>query len=445
MTKPIVSGSGIRGVFGKSFTESDALRYAAAFGNLVGSGAVVVGRDTRSSGPVVEEAVLAGLTSSGCTPLSLGVVPTPTVQLEAMREGVAGGVAVTASHNPSEWNALKLIGTDGVFLRADARKALMEILRERASPGAAHPAPAAVILGGSVERHVETVVNLPSVERDGRKLKVVMDPVGGAATELAVGIMERLEVGYGLINSRMGADGTFPRGPEPVGENLADLCKAVVSEGADLGLAFDPDGDRLALVDEQGRPIGEDLTVALALQLVLAHRPGPVVVNLSTSMVVEDVAGRFGCPVYRSPVGEVNVVEEMEARGAEIGGEGNGGVIDLRCHPGRDSGVAMAYVVSFLRLSPELDLSGWTGTLTGYSMLKRKLPLEKPFENLAPRLEEAFGAADDTRDGLWFRRDRGWIHVRPSGTEPVVRFICEDRDRQVAEERYNKFRKVVYD
>lgn len=445
MTKPIVSGSGIRGVFGESFTESDALRYAAAFGDLVGPGIVVVGRDTRSSGPVVEEAVLAGLTSSGCTPLSLGVVPTPTVQLEAMREGVAGGVSVTASHNPSEWNALKLVGADGVFLRADARKALTEILRERPSPEAVSPAPAAAILGGSVERHVETVVDLPQVERDGRKLKVVMDPVGGAATELAVGIMERLKVGYSLINSRMGDDGAFPRGPEPVGENLADLCKAVVSEGADLGLAFDPDGDRLALVDERGRPIGEDLTVAVALQLVLARRPGPVVVNLSTSMVAEDVAGRFGCPVYRSPVGEVNVVEEMEARGAEIGGEGNGGVIDVRCHPGRDGGVAMAYVVSFLRLNPELDLSGWTGTLTGYSMLKRKLPLERPFQDLAPGLEDAFGAADDTRDGLWFRRDHGWIHVRPSGTEPVVRFICEDRDRRVAEERYKKFRKVVYD
>jgi phosphomannomutase len=444
MGEPIVSGSGIRGVFGESLTEADALEYAAAFGRILGPGAVVVGRDTRCSGPVLEEAVHAGLTSSGCSPIALGVVPTPTVQMEAMRDGVVGGIAVTASHNPAEWNALKLIGPDGVFLRAPAREAILKSFRLASEEkGAARQAVAAASLEGAVDRHVEAIAGLPLVERAGRELYVVMDTVGGAAAELAVKMMERLGVRFSVVNPRLLPDGSFPRGPEPTGENLVDLCRAVVSKGADLGFGFDPDGDRLALVDERGDPLGEDLTVALALQLVLARRPGPAVINLSTSMVSEDVADGLGCRVYRSPVGEVNVVEEMEARNAYIGGEGNGGVIDFVCHPGRDSGVAMAYTVSFLRLNPKLTLSEWKGTLPGYYMLKKKLKLTEPFQRLIPRLRKAFGDADDTRDGLWFRRHRGWTHVRPSGTEPVIRFICEDVDEKVAEKQYDTFRKVV--
>lgn len=441
--KPIISGSGIRGIFGKSFTVANAAEFASAFGILAGCGPVVVGRDTRRSGPAVEAAVSAGLMSVGCDPVLLGIVPTPTVQLEAMEEGILGGIAITSSHNPGEWNALKLIGSDGVFLRSGDRNRLMELLGSERKHADYREVGIPRKLSGAVERHIEGVLSLPWLVTEGRSIKAVLDVTGGAAVSFAPMLMERLGVECTVINPEMTPSGDFPRVAEPTVESLRELSRAVANENADIGFAFDPDGDRLALVDESGRIIGEDYTVALAIDFILAKRPGPAVVNLSTSRLAEDAAAKHGCRLYRSPVGEVNVVEEMEKCGAIIGGEGNGGVIDRAFHAGRDSGVAMACAISFLRNNPGSSIGSWADSYPSYSMFKKKLPFKDEFEVLRCRLLEEFGPADDTRDGLWYSRDDGWMHIRPSGTEPVIRFIAENRDNDYIDKNFRIFRKAM--
>lgn len=441
MQDPIISGSGIRGVFGTSLTVEGALRFSAAFGSLCGGGAVIVGRDTRSSGPAVESAVVAGLCSAGCHPVLLGVAPTPTIQLEVIRSGARGGIAVTSSHNPGEWNALKLIGSDGVFLRAEARKSLLASLRDGIAHADYRTVGRPAESRGAVERHARLAASLPLV-LPGRRLRAVLDTTGGTGGLLGPPLMEHLGVDWTVINGGMLPDGSFPRTAEPTGENLGDLCRAVVEQGADVGFAFDPDGDRLALVDEKGRAVGEEYTVALALDFVLARRPGPAVVNLSTSMLSLEAAERHGCRLYRSPVGEVNVVEEMERRGAAIGGEGNGGVIDAECHPGRDSAVAMAYVISLLRQSGSA-LSELVDSFPRFAMVKKRLVAGTPFSTIAEALMLEFGAPDDDRDGLWYSRPGGWMHVRPSGTEPVVRYIAENRDPGIPGADFARVERIV--
>ncbi|MBD3276969.1 MAG: phosphoglucosamine mutase, partial [Candidatus Aegiribacteria sp.] len=297
--KPIISGSGIRGIFGESLTVEDAVGFAAAFGTLCGRGPVVVGRDTRSSGPAMEAAVSAGLMSVGCSPVHMGVVTTPTVQLEAMREGVVGGIAITSSHNPGEWNALKLIGADGVFLRGSQRKRLMEILQDEQRFCGYSQVGTPGNLEGSLQRHVEGVVSIPMVRKSGRRLRAVLDVTGGTAATFAPMLMEALKVDYSVINPDMLPEGDFPRVAEPTVESLRHLSREVVEMKADIGFAFDPDGDRLALVDQSGRVIGEDYTVALALDYVLEREPGTAVVNLSTSMLARDAAERHGCMLFR--------------------------------------------------------------------------------------------------------------------------------------------------
>lgn len=443
MNKPIISGSGIRGVFGSGLTVQDACGFAAAFGELVGPGRVVVGRDTRRSGPAVEAAVCAGLMGAGCTPVLIGIAPTPTVQLEAMAEGVCGGIAVTSSHNPGEWNALKLIGPDGVFLRADAREKLMKLLQQPRQWRDYRECGLMETLSGSIERHVELVCSLPLVRRTGRKLKAILDATGGTAALLGPALMDALGVEWEMIHGEMTPEGDFPRVAEPNTESLSILAGEVAARGADIGFGFDPDGDRLALVDDRGRLIGEEYTVALALDHVLSKTPGPAVVNLSTSCLSEDAASRHGCTLYRSPVGEVNVVEEMDRRGADIGGEGNGGVIHRDCHLGRDSAVAMAYAVSMLRENPSMTISSWADGFPVYVNLKRKVDFTGDFTVLAEMLKTEMGTPDDTRDGLWWKRQGGWVHIRPSGTEPVVRFIGENTSGEMLDGDYNAFRKVL--
>ncbi len=441
--KPIISGSGIRGIFGISLKVQDVIKFASAFGILVGRGPVVVGRDTRRSGPAVEAAVMAGLMSVGCDPVLLGIVPTPTVQLEAMKDGIRGGIAITSSHNPGEWNALKLVGSDGVFLRSEDRNRLMILLDSDMEHVDYKEAGIPRVLGGSLDRHIDGVLSIPWLITEGRPLKAVLDVTGGTAASFAPALMEKLGVDYTVINPQMTPEGDFPRIAEPTVESLSELSKAVIEEKADLGFAFDPDGDRLALVDETGRIIGEDYTIALAIDYILSVRPGSAVVNLSTSRLAEDAAAKHDCKLYRSPVGEVNVVQEMENKAALTGGEGNGGVIDREFHAGRDSGVGMACAVSYLRANPGSSLGSWVDSYPSYTMFKKKLPLTAGFEPLRQRLLEYFGSPDDERDGLWYSRDGGWMHIRPSGTEPVVRFIAENTDNGYIEDDFRIFRKAM--
>ncbi len=441
--KPIVSGSGIRGIFGVSLTVDTAMRYATAFGKLCGCGKIVIGRDTRVSGPAVTAAVSAGLMSVGCDVVQLGIVPTPTVQLEAMKPGIAGGIAVTSSHNSGEWNALKLIGADGVFLRSGARNKFLKVFESGCDYVDYTEVGTEEIKTDAIEEHIRKLMTLPWVVQSGRKIKAVIDATGGTAAEFAPKVLDVLGVNYEIINTEMLPGGNFPRVAEPAAENLTELSAAVVEHGADVGFAFDPDGDRLALVDDRGRIIGEDYTIALALDFILRERPGPAVVNLSTSRLAEDAAARRRCRLYRSPVGEVNVVEEMERCGSDIGGEGNGGVIDFKCHAGRDSGVGMACVISLLRDEPELTLGDWADSYPDYVMFKHKEALPVGFETIRDEFLASYGSPDDERDGLWYKRENGWTHIRPSGTEPVIRFISENTENVIIERDFRIFRKIM--
>jgi phosphomannomutase len=427
----MVSVSGIRGRVGESLNPEIVATYAAAFGAWArgrGKGrAIVVGRDSRVSGPMFHGIVLGALQAVGCDVIDIGLTTTPTCQLAVEDKHAAGGLMLSASHNPIEWNALKFIGSSGLFLEAD-EGAAMRSLVERGIPYVTWDELGTVErYQGAIDAHIEKVLSVPYVDVDkirARRFKVALDCVRGAGGAIMPQLLDRLGCEVTAIN--METDGRFPRPPEPVAENLGDLEKLVKKSGAEVGFAVDPDVDRLALVSDEGRAIGEDYTLALAARVVLRHRRGPVVTNLSTSRVVEDVAAAAGVPIIRAPVGEVNVAVRMRTEKAAIGGEGNGGVILSELHLGRDAPVGVALLLQLL-VEEGRPLSQIVRELPRYVIVKDKL--DRPsasLDSVYNALRGAFpGAAADMQDGLRLAWPDRWVHVRPSGTEPIVRVIAE--------------------
>lgn len=428
-TSPLmVSVSGIRGVVGDSLTIPVLVDYAAAFGRFVGPGSVVIGRDSRPSGEWVFAVVCSALRAVGVDVIDVGLVPTPAVQVAVLDHGAVGGIVLSASHNPASWNALKLLDARGEFLDAEAS------LRYRESVGAAGPWVGHERLGtlraadGAVAAQVARALAHPALERAGwpRAPIVVVDgcrSVGGLATPQALRAL-----GATVIELDCTPDGCFTRGLEPVPENLGELGRLVVAHGADFGIAHDPDADRAALVGPDGVPLGEEATLALAVRVVLARTKGPVVTNLSTSRMVEDLAAAAGVAFHRTAVGEAHVVTGMRRFGAVIGGEGNGGVIAPEAHLGRDGTVA-AVLVAQAWADAGGDLAAAVRDLPRYVMMKQKLEGVRDWPARARDLTSLFADhALDTTDGLRFARDRAWLHARPSGTEPIVRLIAESPD-----------------
>lgn len=437
----MTSVSGFRGRVGDTFTPELAAALGAAYGGFLqeeGDGEhVLVGRDSRTSGPMLQRAVVAGLVSVGCRVVELGVAPTPSVLMAVADAGAAGGVVVTASHNPAEWNALKFAVGAGTFLPAERMDRFMAFLRTRDPNRASWDALRVVRRDdGAVARHLERVLALPYLQPErirAARLPVALDCVNGAGGVVVPELLERLGCRVHAVGTE--PDGRFPRDPEPTAENLAGLGRLTVEAGAAVGLAVDPDADRLSLVDETGRPLGEDLTLAVAADVVLRRRRGTVVTNLSTSRTVEDVAARWDCPVIRAPVGEINVASHMIDENAVVGGEGNGGVIVPALHHTRDAVVGAALILQYLVDGRDADgadgppLSARVAALPAYRIVKRKTPfprdaLDAAYAALARRLPPG---EVDRSDGLriaWPER-RSWLHVRPSGTEPVVRVIAE--------------------
>ena len=427
----MVSVSGVRGRVGETFTPELVAAYAAGFGAWArgrGPGrAVVVGRDSRVSGPMFHRVVIGALQGAGCDVIDVGLAPTPTVQLAVEHHHAAGGLAITASHNPIEWNALKFIGSSGLFLDADSSTAMRATLEN------GNPYVGWELLGAlrtddqAIPRHIEAVLALPFVDAAqirAKRFRVALDCCHGAGGAILPPLLERLGCVVAAIGTE--TDGHFPRPPEPVAENLGDLGALVRSHGAAIGLATDPDVDRLALVDETGTAVGEDWTLALAARVVLARTPGPVVTNLSTSRVLDDVAGRAGVQVERAPVGEVNVAVAMQNAGAVVGGEGNGGVILPALHLGRDAPVAVALMLQLL-CDAGKPLSQVIAEYPKYAIVKDKLTvgsadLGAVYAGLVAALPDA---VSDRQDGLRLAWPDRWLHVRPSGTEPIVRFIAE--------------------
>ncbi|PYP52550.1 MAG: phosphoglucosamine mutase [Gemmatimonadetes bacterium] len=448
MTDTLMVGvSGVRGIVGKDLTPEVVTRWARAFGTWAREGkgdegrgkrtSVVVGRDARTSGPAFAAAVTAGLTSVGCDVIDVGLVPTPTVQLAVEHHHAGGGIAITASHNPIEWNALKFIGPDGIFLDGAEGKRVAELVAQDGGRGTRDEGRVAVD-PDAVQRHLAAVLRLPGLDIDGirkRKFAVALDAVRGAGGPPMRDLLEQLHCRVTGLN--LETDGRFPRGPEPIPENLGDLAALVRRSGADAGLAVDPDVDRLAIVDETGAPIGEDYTLAFAVRAVLGKRDGgrgtskpTVVCNLSTSLVVEDAARECGAEVVRTPVGEVHVARAILRLAAVIGGEGNGGVMYPALHAGRDAPVAAALLLALLARDGK-RVSEVVAGAPRYVIVKGKAErgrrnAEQGMEDVYAGLRRRFpDATVDTQDGLrlaW--RDR-WLHVRPSNTEPIIRLIAE--------------------
>src|SRR3989440_901790 len=471
MTDTLMVGvSGVRGIVGKDLTDEVVTRYARAFGLWAGERAplVVVGRDARASGPAFEQAVIAGLGSVGCDVVKVGLVPTPRTRLAVDHTAAGGGIAITASHNPIEWNALKFIGPDGIFLdgadgaRVQQMAVEMTVKGRGKGKGEAQQIQADPL---AVERHLDAVLKLEAIDVErirNRKFAVALDAVRGAGGPPMRALLERF--GCTVTGINLETDGQFPRAPEPVPENLGELSALVRRTGAAVGIAVDPDVDRLAIVDENGAPIGEDYTLAFAVRAVLggtmergndgtmgttrarsivpsSHR-SIVVCNLSTSLVVEDAARELGAEIVRTPVGEVHVARAILRLAAVIGGEGNGGVMYPALHAGRDAPVAAALVLELLARTGK-RVSELVAAAARYTIVKAKAARGPALEPVYAALRRRFADAQaDVQDGLrlaW--RDR-WLHVRPSNTEPIIRLIAEAPSGALARELVDEGRRL---
>jgi len=444
MNEPIISVSGLRGVVGGSLAPDVAMRYVAAFSVVAPAGAIVVARDSRPSGRMLASAVHATLCALGRPALDAGVAPTPTVGVLVRRLGAAGGIQISASHNPPEYNGLKLFGPQGRLLTAAEGEQVLAQYRQSGPAWVPYDR-----LGGWQEiedplgPHLDAVLSVVDAGLiRSRHFHVVLDANHGAGGALGRRLLEALGCRVMLLGEA--ADGQFEHPPEPTAENLAGVGAAVASAAADVGFCLDPDADRLAVIDEAGRYVGEEYTLALCVAHVLADRRGPVVTNCSSSRMTADLARRFGVPLVRSAVGEANVVSAMVQCGAVFGGEGNGGPIDPRVGLVRDSFVGMAHILAAMARRG-LPVSRLVEELPRYEIVKTKMTLPRHRVPAAlDALEAHFsGARADRLDGLRLDWPDRWLLVRPSNTEPIVRAVAEAKTRHQAQELCDQAAQVI--
>lgn len=451
----MISISGIRGVIGESLTPEAVVKYAGAFASYCrerGSSppSVILGRDGRVTGSFVAPLVRSALTARGVHVRDIGICPTPTVQLAVERGGASGGIAVTASHNPLEWNGLKFMASSGMFLDGGENRDLWRIAE---SPGAYVPWDSLGTYRREeewLERHIDAVLglecmNIETIRR--RRFRIVLDCVNAAGGLIVPRLLERL--GCEVVPLNCDVSGVFAHTPEPIPENLTSLASSVRAEHADLGIAVDPDVDRLVLITEKGEPYSEEYTIASAVEFVLRRNderrpplPASVVVNLSTTRAVDDIARAHRALVIRTPVGEINVAKRMKETGALIGGEGSGGVILPDVHLGRDAIVGIGLLLQLLAESGT-TLSGLKATLPAYQIAKGKMELRgvSP-EDVLERIRErhAGDGIVNTDDGLKFDFPDHWVHLRKSNTEPIVRIIAEAHTTEEAAAAVASFR-----
>ncbi len=443
-----ISISGVRGVIGASLTPSLLTRFAEAFGTYVGSGTIVLGRDTRTSGEMVRQAVIAGLLSSGCRVIDLDICPVPTVQLLTRLRKARGGICITASHNPAEWNALKFINAEGLFLSPGQARELLDIYHQgdytKVSGGNMRNVE---MLEGAGEIHIQAILDAVGIlPKRERKLKVALDSCNGAASQLAPKLLKAL--GAEVVSINTTPNGLFPRGAEPIAENIGELCQLVKDSGADVGFAQDMDADRLAVVNEKGEPIGEDYTLVLAARYILSKTPGQIVANLSTTHALDPVVKHFGGTLHKAKIGEANVTEKMQAVNAIIGGEGNGGVIYPRINYCRDSQVGMALILHLLADTGK-SLSELLAEFPRYHIIKEKLecPSDKISEALKMIRRDYADCEIDLRDGVKVLFEKSWLHVRGSNTEPIIRIVAEaetqEQARKIIDEVFAKVAALI--
>jgi phosphomannomutase len=440
----IVSVSGIRGIIGGSLTPEAALRFAQALGTHLNGGQVLVSRDGRPSGQMLGYSVIAGLLQTGCKVLDIGIAPTPSVGVAVRHFGAAGAIQITASHNPAPWNGLKLFGSDGAVLAPEIGLQVQQIFEtNRFAAKFWNQLGKLASTPSGTQPHLQAVMNAAPVNViSERRFKVFVDGNGGSGGPLAIQLLH--ELGCTVVAHHCESDGHFAHEAEPTPAHLVDVAPLVAQHQCDVGFVLDPDADRLALIDEQGHCISEELTLALAIQYRLRQAQGPVVVNMSTSRVIEDLARRSGCPFQRSAVGEANVVAAMRETNALIGGEGNGGVIDPRIGWVRDPFIGMSLILALLAEQRQ-PLSEVLAKLPKYEMLKTKFAV--PRSELPSRLkqlqEQWPEARIDNRDGLRLDGPNWWLHVRPSNTEPVVRIIAEAETAEAVQQFCHQAERVI--
>jgi phosphomannomutase len=429
----LFSVAGARGIVGKTIDADVVTRLTLAYCSILPAGAVVVGRDTRPSGESFANSVIGAVTSTGRDIIDVGIATTPTVEIVTERTDAVAGIIVTASHNPIEWNALKFLDHRGIFITKDVGTKLHAAYQANRFLSADGTRTGKITNYKTAAReHIDLILALDVIDVTAirrKKFTVVLDCINGAGSVIAPQLLEGL--GARVIPLNCVPDGNFYRDPEPRPENLRDLADAVKKSSAQLGLATDPDADRLALVDENGNAISEEYTLALATDIVLEKHRGPVVVNLSTSAWIDHVAQTHGVAVYRTPVGEAHVVDKMLTQGAVVGGEGNGGVIYPALHAGRDAMLGMALILQLLA-ARDATVSDVVGTYPPLMISKDKVALRGAFapNRISDALRPSNPVTLDTQDGVKATFADGWIHLRVSNTEGIVRVIAEGPDSE---------------
>jgi phosphomannomutase len=424
----MVSISGIRGIIGDGLDPQVLVRFTSAYADFIGKGKVVVGRDARISGDMVRLITEGTLLSKGIDVIDIGIVPTPTVQFSVRQFSASGGIAISASHNPNEWNALKLLNNTGQFMSPDENYELLKLLNtEKGHFNTWNELGRLEYNHDALKAHIKAVLELDYIninEIRQKKFRVVADCVNGAGVYVIPELLR--EFGCEVIEMNCEKTGIFPRLPEPIPENLTETMKMVRDHNADFAIVVDPDVDRLVLIDENGIPLGEEYTIALAVNFILSKQKGNVVVNLSTTRAVDDIAAKYESKVFRSPVGEANVVKKMKEVDAVIGGEGSGGVIYPALHYGRDSLVGIAVTLQHLTESGG-KLSELKKVMPQYFIAKRKINIgsTNPEFVVSKLIDKYKKNRINTEDGLRIDFEDHWVHFRKSNTEPIIRIITE--------------------
>lgn len=431
----MVSISGIRGIVGDGLDPEIIVKYTNAYADFIGSGKVVVGRDARITGELVNQIVTGTLLAKGLDVVDLGIVPTPTVLFNVKELNANGGIVITASHNPNEWNALKLLNGSGQFMSPDEHETMKKYLDKKSSYKYWDKIGKQTVFTEGLKNHFDAILELPLIDVDRirkKKFKVVADCVNGAGAYCIPDLLRLF--GCEVIEFNCEKTGIFPRLPEPIPENLIETMKAVKDHKANFAIVVDPDVDRLVLITDKGEPFGEENTITQVVKFILSKTPGNVAINLSTTRAVEDVAYEFECKVYRAPVGEANVVKKMKEVDAIIGGEGSGGVIYPKLVYGRDALVGIALTLQHL-VEENCKLSELKEKLPNYFIAKKKIDLVNISpDNIIEQLVNKYSSEKiNTEDGVRIDFSDHWVHFRKSNTEPIIRIITEAKEKAEAE------------
>lgn len=440
----MVSVSGIRGIFGTDLTPENLAKFTSAYGTWLKGGKVVLGRDSRVTGKICEDIVASTLMSVGCDVVLLGIVPTPTVAMAVLKHNAAGGIVISASHNPAQWNALKLLNSKSEFLDADEGKAVIEIADKGTANYVSYDKIGSLSEDNDiVNDHIQKILDLPYIsaeEIEKSNFSVALDAVNGAGSLVLPALFRALGVKT-IHEIHTLPNGIFPHNPEPLPEHLTEICDLVKQTKADIGFVTDPDADRLAVVDNEGNLWGEEYTQAAAFDFILSKNPGACATNLSSSRVSEDVAKKYGQTCHRSAVGEINVVKVMQKNNAVIGGEGNGGVISPDLHYGRDALIGVAIILQQLT-EKKMSSAEYRKTLPDYFMSKNKIQLDelgKDADDVLEMITQHYASLNpNTIDGVKVDFEEGWVHLRKSNTEPIIRIYSEGKSPKEAQAFANK-------